>query len=106
MGSFRWVDVKHVLLSSVTGEAALAGQGAERTRGEPSSLTKAESMLGIFFFYPNLAVPPISYNPHFAFHPSLCPINQPPLSPPPPFYLCPFRLLIKQRGVCSAGNSL
>lgn len=80
MGSFRRGDVKHVLLSSVTGEAALAGQGAERTRGEPSSLTKAESMLGIFSFYPNLAVPPISYNPHFAFHPSLRPINQPPLS--------------------------
>lgn len=37
---FRRGNVEHVLRNSVTGEAALAGQGAERVLGEPCSLTK------------------------------------------------------------------
>lgn len=40
MGSLRRGNVEHVLQNSVTGEAALAGQGAERVLGEPCSLTK------------------------------------------------------------------
>lgn len=44
---------EHVLLN--TGEAALAGRGAERTRGEPPPLTKARSMLGIFSFFASFA---------------------------------------------------
>lgn len=54
--------------------------GSRADTGRTLFTDKGREHAWVFSFYPNLAVPPISYNPHFAFHPSLCPINQPPLS--------------------------
>lgn len=54
--------MEHVLLSSVTGEAALAGQGTERALVEPRSLTKAPSAsvwyfaMSVFFVLNHLII--------------------------------------------------
>lgn len=111
MGSFRQGNVEHVLLNSVTREAALAGQGAERALGEPCSLTKTRNKwLGFysFFFFHFLASSfPFSYHvslfvlTHVIIHTFICHICHPSLIPnyqSPLFFFsfcgCIFQLLI------------
>lgn len=43
--------MEHVLLNSVTGEAAVAGQRADWVLGEPSSLTKDTEHVTLKFFF-------------------------------------------------------
>lgn len=63
LGSFRRGNVEHVLPNSVTGEAALAGQGADRVLGEPCSLTKDMEHVALDF---TAFLPPASLNPSCA----------------------------------------
>lgn len=72
LGSFRRGNVEHVLLNSVTGEAAPAGQGAQRALGEPCLLTKETEHLGCYSSFspclPSCSDSP--HNPHFHYFPS------------------------------------